>query len=121
MAREGRRRLYHVPIVKKSVIKLKRANVQRKRDAQVEASVALSRFGKRKPEQANRDRKRKAARDKREHQRHWLWHPGSRRGFQGPYVPDVPQKTIGCPLQIACPSVSMFGTAVEGHCLCLYG
>ena len=55
----------------RSVIKLKRTNVQRKRDALITAGVAPSGFGKRKPAQPHRDRKHEAARGERKHKKRW--------------------------------------------------
>lgn len=55
----------------KDTPKLKRGNAQRKRDALVHAGIAPSRFGKRKPAQVHRDRKREATRGARKHKKRW--------------------------------------------------
>lgn len=57
--------------MKKTTLKLKRTNSQRKRDALIAAGVAPSRFGQRKPAQPHRDRKFEAARGERKHKTGW--------------------------------------------------
>jgi hypothetical protein len=57
--------------MKRPLIKLKRTNAQRKRDALIAAAVAPSRFGKRMPAQPHRDRKHEAARGERKHKKGW--------------------------------------------------
>ena len=57
--------------MKKQTVRLPRTPAQRKRDALIAAGVAPSSFGKRKPAQLHRDRKREAARGERKHRKAW--------------------------------------------------
>ncbi|MHB1540057.1 MAG: hypothetical protein ACYCV6_10935 [Steroidobacteraceae bacterium] len=57
--------------MKHTRIKLQPTPAQRKRDALVRAGIAPSRFGRRKPAQPHRDRKREAARGERKHGKDW--------------------------------------------------
>ncbi len=57
--------------MRKQTVRLQRTPAQRKRDALIAAGVAPSRFGKRKPTQPHRDRKREAVRGERKHRKEW--------------------------------------------------
>ena len=57
--------------MRKQTVRLKRTQAQRKRDALIAAGVAPSAFGKRKPTQPHRDRKREAASGGRKHRKEW--------------------------------------------------